>query len=335
MWTANKIDAALLALRHQAVRRLFPQSMITKGGQPAARGDWIPSRAQWLAIDDCLDGLPERMRSSKISNAHIEARRWIVLAVTRAALELETRRFAEREHGASLENSEDAARRLAEEIADFLATAREWRVAPSFGYRASRMNYTRHNDVAKATHAVLDTIANARDAARKLAEFARAERDRLIPPHAPGDIWRQGFVATLCFGWKHLTGTDPTPDGGRFYRFVSKCYDSLKGGGGTASRVDADRLPPFDDWTGVIRTVVKDLKGRPDWDGFERYDRYLDPPGMGREVVTETLAKRQVRDTEKRNAELAALASVPGARELFEQLAAGHLDRKPRKSRSE
>lgn len=337
MPAASTNDGALLDLcgrprgqrASQVVLRLFPQSIILKNGQPPARGDWTPSRAQRLAIDDFLGTLPERMRSSTVSNAHIEVRGWIVLAVTQAGLELEKRRFAEREHGASLENSEDAALRLAKEISDFLATARDWRVAPSFGYRASRMNYTRHNEVAKATHAALDTITNARNAARKLAEFARAERDRLIPPHAPGDIWRQGFVATLCFGWKRLTGVDPTPDGGRFHRFVSKCYDSLKGNGSTASR-DADKLPHFDEWTGVIRTVVKDLKGRPDWDGFERYQRHLDPPGTGRPVVTETLAKHRVRDTEKRNTELAALASVPGARELIEHLVAGHLGRKPR-----
>jgi len=369
MGTASAVDAALLGLRRKAIRRLFPESMILKKIKPhaawvnnvllpqlaamgvtnpveiqelvaasnqvtapilsiiAAQQTWIPSREQRLPIDDCLDGLPARMRSSKISSAYIAARCLIIHAVERAGLELETRRVAEKEVGPLLQRRAAAASGFADQIDRFIAKNQDWRVASGFGYRAARMDYTQRNDDAKAAHSALDAIATARDAACKLAELARAERNRLIPPHAPGDVWRQGFVSVLCDGWLSLTESDPTPDGGRFRRFVLSCYDSLEGNSSTASRASTDGLPEFDEWIGVIRTVVKDWKGR-------QREQHLNSPSAGREVVTETLAERRVRDTEKRNAELVALASVPSARKLFEHLVAGHPEREPRKPRS-
>jgi hypothetical protein len=306
--------------------------MIAKSGEPLVRGDWIPLRAQRLEIDVFLDGLPPSTFSSKVSNIHVESRRWIILAVEQACLDLEKRQIAERELGAILQNREDAARALAKLIADFLQASPDWRVAPGFGYRASRMNYTQHNDVAKATHAALDAIVKARDGALKLAQFAGAERERFIPPHASGDIWRQGFVALLCFSWRHMTDRDPTPDGDRFRAFVEKCYASLAGNDSTASCADDENeLPSFRGWTGVIRTVVKDLKSRPDWNGLARHERSLDPTGSGFEAHSRTFAEHRVRHTAMRNAEIAALAAEPGVRELFERLVTKHPDGKPRK----
>lgn len=329
-------DVALLALRGRprgqqatrVVRLLFPQSVIAKSGEPTVRRDWIPLQAQRLPIDFFLSGLPTRTFSSKASHIHVEARRWIILAVEKACLDLEMRQVAERGLGAALETFRHKAADLAGNIADLLNAADDPRLpvrsalVPGFGYRTARMDYLQRNDVAKATHAALDTIANARDAALKLAEFAGAGKDHLIPGHTSGDVWRQGFVSRLCFGWRDITGCDPTPDGDRFRGFVENCYASLAGA------TNANGLPHFRGWTGVIRTVVKDLKSRPDWSGGGRHERHLDPPGTGRGVVIETLAERRARDAAKKDAELTALPQAPGAQKTIESLVA-----KPRKPR--
>jgi hypothetical protein len=309
----------------RVVRLLFPQSMITKSGEPAPRGDWIPSRAQQLRIDIFLGDLPARTFSSKVSNIHIDARHWIILAVAKACLDLEMRQVAERGLGAALENFRGAATDLAADIADLLNAADDPRVsvrgalAPGFGYRFARRDAPQRNDAAKAINAAFDTIANAHDAALKLAEFASAAKNHLSPGHTSGDVWRQGFVSQLCVGWREMTGCDPTPDGDRFRGFVENCYASLAGDTG------ANGLPHFRGWTSVIRTVVKNL---PDWKGIPRNERSVDsPPG------TRGFDEDRARLATKRDAELAALAQVPGVQELFERLATKHLDGRPRKSR--
>jgi hypothetical protein len=299
--------------------------MIAKSGEPAARSDWIPSRAQQLKIDAFLVKLPAKMRSSKVSNVHIEARRWIILAVEKACCDLERRQIAERGLGAALETFGGEAAKLAGNIADLLNAADHPQVsvrgalAPDFGHRPARMDGLHRNDVAMAIHAAFDTIANAYDAALTLAEFASAAKNHLSPGHTSGDVWRQGFVSQLCVGWRDMTGCDPTPDGDRFRGFVESCYASLAGDAG------ANGLPHFRGWTGVIRTIVKN---RPDWNGLLRNERSLDPP-----PGTRGFDEDRARLATKWTAQLTALAQVPGARELFERFAGGHLDGKPRKSR--
>ena len=197
------------------------------------------------------------------------------------------------------------------------------------------MDYSKHNEAGRATDAALDAIAAARRATETLRGLASAQRAQLIPSHASGDVWRQGFVAMLCFCWRDLTGQNPTAESHLFRRFVDNCYLSLAGNEFTASCIRVpntklvvdhpDELPPFKSWIGVVRTVVKDFESRPDWDGFERYERLLDPPGAGVEVNNETFAEHQRRDAAKANAEAAALQAVPGLRESLNQIRARHV----------
>ena len=328
-----------MALRDKVARRLFPKSKLIRGAvAPAARKppekEWIPSNQQELPIDDSLFELQKR-KLLRAYDSHVVARRWIELAELRAWMDLEKRRSSEQHLAASLQNSEDAARKLGDKIAEFLAASHDWRVAPGFGYRASRMDYSKHNEAGRATDAALDAIAAARRATETLRGLASAQRAQLIPSHASGDVWRQGFVAMLCFCWRDLTGQNPTAESHLFRRFVDNCYLSLAGNEFTASCIRVpntklvvdhpDELPPFKSWIGVVRTVVKDFESRPDWDGFERYERLLDPPGAGVEVNNETFAEHQRRDAAKANAEAAALQAVPGLRESLNQIRARHV----------
>ena len=261
-------DRALLALHGKVAQRLFPKSKLVGGaGGPAARKppdkEWIPSDQQKLHVDKSLFDLRKR-KLLRAYDSHVVARRWIEQAEVRARMNLEMRILAEQNLAASLQNSEDAARKLRDEIARFLDADHDWRVAPGFGYRASRMAYSKHNEAARATHAALDSIAGARSAAETLRGLASGQRSRLRPPHASGDVWRQGFVAVLCFCWKDLTGQNPTADSHLFRRFVDDCYLSLAGNEYTAACGLDDELPQFESWIGVIRTVVKGLESRPD-----------------------------------------------------------------------
>ena len=328
---------ALLALSGHVAKRLFPRSKlgpvpISPAGielsdeewsplSPAARKppakEWIPSHQQELPIDHSLSELRKR-KLLRAYDGHVVARRWIELAELHARMDLEARRFHDQSRGAVLQNSKDAAQKLLDGIAEFLDADRDWALAPGFGYRAKRMDYSKHSEAGRAIHAALAAIATARTAAETLRDLAIAERNRRIPPNASGDVWRKGFVATLCFGWRDLTGQNPTADSTHFRRFVDDCYLSLAGNEFTASCGPDNELPKFKSWIGPIRTVVRDFEARPAWDGFDRYERDLQPPGARFTIDNETLAARQARDAAKADAEAAALLADPAVREFFD-----------------
>ena len=232
--------------------RLFPKAR--------AGSTWEPRFAERLPVDSFVIRCRDLMRSREalevagVSNVHLDVRRAIGRAEFVARRDVERRRSAEEGGAASLDSWAVDARAVAGALSDLVD--RNWpslnEVALYVGRRRAYGNVKR--DVEQFRDAV-GALEVAVDAARLIAQLCETEKSRLIPCRAPGDVWRQAFVACLCDTWRSFFIAKPTPDSVRFRRFVISAYQSL---GGNAATLTRGKLPDFteDSWRGVIGTVM-------------------------------------------------------------------------------
>jgi hypothetical protein len=90
------------------------------------------------------------------------------------------------------------------------------------------------------------------EALRDGMALAESEKNRLVPPHRDGDVWKQVFVISLGYTWHRLTGA--VPKGAAFRQFIENGHASLGGGG--------------ENWDSQIKSALARNKAMPDCHHF-------------------------------------------------------------------
>jgi hypothetical protein len=219
----------------------------------------------------------EELDEIGIDCPYFNARFSIFLAVGRARLWSD---FAEIQRAGADEAAAAALRteRLATEIGEFLAKGGiDLTVCMPFPLYSDRVDMEdqnrRSNDVLQLRRDLEKCAASLKGHVRQ----SRADRGRVSIHGNSQNAWREGFAAELGYAWQNLTGKMPSLTRSKqkrdFLHFLADAFSSI--GGADVS------------WDKAVRNMLKHV--RPDWDGFDRYEKLSLPPGT--EMITPEEAK--------------------------------------------
>jgi hypothetical protein len=235
--SANLTNAKMVEAAASSIRRLdarSAQSMLFPGGP--SQLSWIPweKPLHSLPIDDSVQFLRKSRREPKLrspaalAKADVYygfcpfywARSSVVLSAAVASEELEKREHI-RQSSASPKRWKRI-RVLLEKAADELSKFDGGSVR-QFTHPYFVTDGLDETEVLEAKRLALA------EALRDGMALAESEKNRLVPPHRDGDVWKQVFVISLGYTWHGLTGA--VPNGTAFRQFIENGHASLGGGG--------------------------------------------------------------------------------------------------------